>query len=185
MSDTLSCIIKDIRAVLVYYPLAVLIGFVITMLFVMIYKKRNRKPGRARTITAFLFFTYVVMLLNITYFSREPGSRTGIDLTFFGTWGQWPQSKAYFLENILLFVPFGCCLPIVWKRTKNLFVMFFAAAVLSCGIELAQYLNRRGFSQLDDVVTNVAGALAGWMIYMIFALFRWTFRRIRKCAVGD
>jgi len=165
MSDVFACIFRDIKAVLIYYPSAVFIGFVLTMLFVLIHKKEHWRLGRGRTAAAFLFFSYVVMVLYITYFSREPGSRAGIDLQLFGTWGQWAQSKAYFLENILLFIPFGFCLPIVWRRMRNPFFLALAAGAVSVLIELSQYITGRGYCQIDDVVTNSFGALIGCLIY--------------------
>lgn len=180
MQETFICMVKDIQEVLVYYPAAVLIGFLSTMIFVYVHKKQHWKLGRARTVVTFLFLTYVVMLLSITYFSREAGSRIGVDFRLFGTWGEWSQAKAYFLENILLFIPFGCFLPIVWKRTKNILLMFFVSGLLSCSIESAQYFTKRGYCQLDDVVTNISGALIGWFIYMMFALTRWLCRKVKK-----
>lgn len=170
MSDIFACMFRDIRAVLRYYPLAVLIGFVLTMLFIFIHQKKHWRLEKGRIIIAFLFFSYVVILLYITYFSREPGSRSGIDMELFGTWGQWAQSKAYFLENILLFIPFGYCLPIVWGRMKNLFFLLLSAGMISVSIELSQYITKRGYCQLDDVVTNVFGAFIGWLFYWVMHL---------------
>ena len=170
MSDTFAYIFRDIRAVLGYYPLAVLIGFGLTMLFIFIYKKKHWRLGKKKTIVAFLFFSYTVMLLYITYFSREPGSRIGIDMELFGTWGEWPQSKAYFLENILLFIPFGYCVPIVWRRMKNPFLLLLSAGMISVSIELIQYITKRGYCQLDDVVTNIFGAFIGCLFYWVIHL---------------
>ncbi|MEY8328828.1 VanZ family protein [Lachnospiraceae bacterium 48-33] len=165
MSDTFACMFKDIKAVLVYYPSAVIIGFGLTILFILIHKKEHWQLGKGRTVIAFLFFSYVIMVLYITYFSREPGSRIGIDLQIFGTWGQRAQSKAYFLENILLFIPFGCCFPIVWRRMRNPFFLLLTAGVISVSIELSQYITRRGYCQIDDVITNIFGAFIGCLIY--------------------
>ena len=47
------------------------------------------------------------MLLFITFLSREPGSRDGIDWMPFSTLGSGPRGDAFVLENVLLFVPFG------------------------------------------------------------------------------
>lgn len=154
-------------AVLVYYPSAVLIGFALTMMVLFLHRRKHWKLGRGKTIILFLFFTYVVMLLYITYFSREPGSRTGIDLQLFGTWNLWAQSRAYFFENIILFIPFGLCMPVVWKRMRNPVFLFLLSGMTSVSIEMLQYFTQRGFCQLDDVVTNVLGALLGWMCWCL------------------
>ena len=120
-------------------------------------------------VILFLFFTYVIMLLNITYFSREPGSRSRLDLQLFSTWDAWPQSRAYFVENILLFLPFGCFLPIVWPQAENVLTLALSACMISIGIEMAQYITGRGYSQLDDIVTNTAGAVIGYLLFFITA----------------
>lgn len=41
----------------------------------------------------------------------------------------------------------------------------FVGFVCSCGIELSQLITQRGYCQLDDVVTNTAGMLIGWIIW--------------------
>ena len=52
-----------------------------------------------------LFIFYIEALLWITFFSREPGSRRAIDMTFLYTWGYTAQEHAFFIENInLLFL---------------------------------------------------------------------------------
>ena len=51
---------------------------------------------------------YVAVLLAITYFSRESGSRSGMmDLELFSTWGINNRNNAYVVENVLLFIPYG------------------------------------------------------------------------------
>ena len=169
VKETLFCMTKDIRAVLIYYPVAVMTGFIGMLVYVMICKKICHRIEKGRMVAAFLFFTYVIMLLNITYFSREPGSRSRLDLQLFSTWDAWPQSRAYFVENILLFLPFGCFLPIVWPQAENVLTLALSACMISIGIEMAQYITGRGYSQLDDIVTNTAGAVIGYLLFFITA----------------
>ena len=35
----------------------------------------------------------------VTFFPREPGSRVGVDLQLFSTWGASTQAKAYVIEK--------------------------------------------------------------------------------------
>ena len=90
---------------------------------------------------------------------------TQIDLHLFGTWGQTAIAHAYFMENIIMFIPFGVLVPMVFKRMRNLRFCVFVGFVCSCGIELSQLITQRGYCQLDDVVTNTAGMLIGWIIW--------------------
>ena len=174
MKETLFCMTKDIRAVLIYYPVAVMTGFIGMLVYAMICKKICHRIEKGRMVAAFLFFTYVIMLLNITYFSREPGSRSRLDLQLFSTWDAWPQSRAYFVENILLFLPFGVLLPAAVPSLRKGWCCVYAAFSTSMMLETVQLLTERGYCQLDDVVTNTLGAAIG---YLVFAL-------VRKCWRG-
>ena len=36
---------------------------------------------------------------------------------------------------------------------------------VSVSVELLQYLTSRGFTEIDDVINNTAGAMIGWLAY--------------------
>lgn len=102
---------------------------------------------------------YVLTVIMITIFSREPGSRKGIELQLFSTWGASTQAKAYVIENIFMFIPFGVLRVIRKKKiskTKEIFIYITA----SCLIEGIQLITGRGYCQLDDVVMNTFGGLS-------------------------
>ena len=125
-------------------------------------------PG-TQLLLWFLVAVYFAMMLSITLFSREPGSRTGVDVKLFETWGNQRLPDRYFVENILLFLPFGCFLPIVWPQAENVLALALSACMISIGIEMAQYITGRGYSQLDDIVTNTTGAVIGYLLFFIAA----------------
>lgn len=50
----------------------------------------------------FLLVLYGYVVARQAFFSRVPGSRTGVDLEILTTWGESPQSHAYVLENHLI-----------------------------------------------------------------------------------
>ena len=106
-----------------------------------------------------LFIIYIEILMKTVFFSREPGSRKQIDLDLFGTWGQTAMVHAYFIENIIMFIPFGLLAPMVFKRMRNVRFCVLIGFLCSCGIEISQLVTQRGFCQLDDVVTNTMGDL--------------------------
>ena len=112
--------------------------------------------------------------LSITLFSREPGSRTGVDVKLFETWGNQRLPDRYFVENILLFLPFGVLLPAAVPSLRKGWCCVYAAFSTSMMLETVQLLTERGYCQLDDVVTNTLGAAIG---YLVFAL-------VRKCWRG-
>ena len=130
----------------------------------------------------FLLGVYLAVMFVTVFLSREPGSRQGIDMTLFGTWGETPQAHAFVIENILLFVPFGILYPLAVSTTdrkpdlrKKIGWEKFTVLLgflISVGIETVQLITERGYCQLDDVVMNTLGALVG---YVVFASLKfWT-----------
>lgn len=175
----LTTIEQDIFDTFRYLPHAVAVGVGFVTVAAawknqQIQKKRKRlEQYRAlhggQLLAWFLVAVYFAMLISITLLSREPGSRTGVDLKLFETWGNQCLPDRYFVENILLFLPFGCFLPIVWPQAENVLTLALSACMISIGIEMAQYITGRGYSQLDDIVTNTAGAVIGYLLFFITA----------------
>lgn len=113
------------------------------------------------------FTAYMYTLVMIVYYSREPGSRTGVaDMVLWSTWGMTLQMHAYFIENIVLFIPFGLLFPLVFKNWMKWFTIP-VGALISAAIEYTQLITGRGYCQLDDFVTNTAGAAIGFFIYLM------------------
>lgn len=179
-------IFKDLREPLSFIPAGAAIGIVICLLtnigchiygrsreipgaFTKDIPKTNPKPlPKTFTLLLFLLLLYVYILLQQSFFSRPPGSRTTITLELFSTWGKSAQSKAYVIENIIMFIPYGILLPLMITRMRRSGILCVcSAAVFSILLETAQYLTSRGFCQLDDVVMNTAGAFLGWLVVRI------------------
>ena len=141
-------------------------AIVITLLGVVIYKLCRGKKARV-SISFVLFLVYMQVLWRMAFFSREPGSRQGIDMDLFSTWGQTATTHAYFIENIMMFLPFGLLVPMAFRKLQNGLVCVTAGFLCSCLIEISQLVTQRGFCQLDDVVTNTLGTLVGWLVWKI------------------
>jgi len=180
----LTTIEQDIFDTFRYLPHAVAVGVGFVTVAAawknqQIQKKRKRlEQYRAlhggQLLAWFLVAVYFAMLISITLLSREPGSRTGVDLKLFETWGNQCLPDRYFVENILLFLPFGALLPAAVPFLRRWWYCVYAAFATSMMLETVQLLTERGYCQLDDVVTNTLGAAIG---YLVFAL-------VRKCWRG-
>ncbi|MBR1855252.1 MAG: VanZ family protein [Lachnospiraceae bacterium] len=69
--------------------------------------------------------------------------------------------------NLLLFVPLGFLLPIVFPGfVKSGKKVFLAGLMFSVGIELTQLFSGRMF-ELDDIIANSLGALLGYLIFLL------------------
>ena len=125
------------------------------------------------------FVAYMYTLIMIVYYSREPGSRTGVaDMVLWSNWGMTLQMHAYFIENIVLFIPFGLIFPLVFKNWMRWFTIP-VGAFISAAIEYTQLVTGRGYCQLDDFVTNTAGAAIGFFIYLILYAGWLVWKKIR------
>nr|WP_231607245.1 VanZ family protein [Fictibacillus sp. 18YEL24] len=71
--------------------------------------------------------------------------------------------------NILLFVPLGFLVPLIWKSVIHFNHIFLLAIGISVTIELLQLLESifggwGRVTDIDDVICNVAGAILGYYI---------------------
>ncbi len=65
--------------------------------------------------------------------------------------------------NIILFVPLGFLVPVIWKNYRSIKTMFFMGFALSVSIEILQIFTFR-LTDIDDLITNTAGAAIGYYI---------------------
>ena len=73
--------------------------------------------------------------------------------------------------NILLFVPLGLLLPVMWKEYRSLRSMAITGLLLSLFIEILQIFTFR-LTDVDDLITNTAGAVAGYCLSRRFLFKR-------------
>ncbi len=151
-----------------------LIAGILFLIVMYILKKfgliQSKKSEPLRDFLLFLIIVYAAVLLKLAFFSREPGSRTTVDLTLFNTWGTTMQAHAFFVENIIMFIPFGILIPTAFPVMRNIFVCTLTALACSLCLEMFQLITGRGFCQLDDVVTNTLGAFIGYMVYRMWVV---------------
>lgn len=181
-------VVKDVMEVAGYLPIGIICGIAAIVVYIICNRLRSRKlcsmegaePGNRQhtgltvsvrshmwnVIVWFLFVVYMVVMFITVFLSREPGSRHGIDMTLFGTWGETPQAHAFVIENILLFVPFGILYPVAVPGRWKYFTVL-TGIIISVVIETVQLVTQRGYCQLDDVVMNTLGSLVGYVIFVI------------------
>lgn len=87
-----------------------------------------------------------------------------------------PNGQAVFIQyinNLLFFIPFGFLLcesfSLEWKQ------VLLAGIIASSCVELTQYITARGLAEIDDVISNTAGAMIG------FGLWKAKIKLIERC----
>lgn len=103
---------------------------------------------------------YVLFIFYMTLMYRETGdSRARMQL--FWSYRQFFTSQSLrkdVINNIILFIPFGALLGSMTKKCRILLLPL----VLTCGIELIQYLTGVGLCETDDIFSNTLGACIGF-----------------------
>ena len=123
-----------------------------------------------QTLSMILFVIYTIFVVWMTLLKREPRVRARVFepemLWAFRGWingaPDGKQESIQYIQNVLFFIPFGFLFP--WKKWKPVFV---SALMASAIIEATQYIFNLGWCELDDVISNTAGALIGFGCYVI------------------
>ncbi|MBM7664952.1 glycopeptide antibiotics resistance protein [Solibacillus kalamii] len=74
--------------------------------------------------------------------------------------------------NIVLFIPFGFFIPLLWKKFRGWRIMHVVAFAIPLFIEGTQYFIGRSID-VDDVLLNAIAIVIGFVLFKIF-------RRLRK-----
>jgi glycopeptide antibiotics resistance protein len=72
------------------------------------------------------------------------------------------------IGNIVIFVPFGALIPLVFGGGWGRMLLLFVSAVVV--LECSQFLLHRGSLDVDDLILNVLGSLLGFGILQIFRI---------------
>ncbi len=75
------------------------------------------------------------------------------------------------LGNVVMFIPLGFFLPLVWKKLRKLWKSFLTAAGMILLVELVQMLTLRGSCDIDDLILNLCGVVIGYVLWrMVYFL---------------
>ncbi|MGG7165624.1 VanZ family protein [Clostridium ihumii] len=68
--------------------------------------------------------------------------------------------------NIIMFIPFGIGIPLLWKNGNTFVRTTFVGFVFSLLIEISQLFNFRA-TDIDDLIMNTLGTMIGYGIYYL------------------
>lgn len=162
------------------FPAVAIICIAICVIMFFVFRARGEKKPFIRYAALWGFMCYCMALIYFTLLWYWP------DITFTPEWyflnlepfiwvkETYIMGEAKMLGqlalNIGMFVPMGALLPIIFKRLRH----FYSTSLVSLGatvcIETLQYFMGRS-ADIDDVITNFAGAAIGYLIYWL--LNRW------------
>lgn len=70
------------------------------------------------------------------------------------------------LPNIMLFIPLGFFIPIVFKSKRKFYKTSLISLFVTFSIEFFQYFIGRS-SDIDDIITNMIGAIIGYIVFIL------------------
>lgn len=76
----------------------------------------------------------------------------------------WTSLEGIIL-NILLFIPFGYLMPLIWSKADRWWKVALVGVLASLSIEIIQLITRLGYADVDDLINNTVGALIGYGLY--------------------
>lgn len=131
------------------------------------YKRKNIKLPVLHIIAGFVFAYFLVTIFSITGIPSIQQLLSGPDLSekinvipfrYFST-----NSTMYY-QNILLFMPVGFFLPLLWASFRRLDKTVMLGFSLSLLIEISQLFNFRA-TDIDDLLMNTLGTLLGYLLF--------------------
>ncbi len=67
------------------------------------------------------------------------------------------------LGNIILLIPFGVLMPVMFRPMRRFWIFFPFAALFAVGIEYLQWITATGIADVDDSILNFIGAAGGYL----------------------
>ncbi|MBE5935504.1 MAG: VanZ family protein [Lachnospiraceae bacterium] len=165
----------------------ILISIITAILFIGYCVVRKKRDVNAKELTKYekfevfircMFIGYLLAVMNITLL-RTDGirSRFAINLKPFRgiedilehyTYSQYAGIQIdFFIGNVLLFVPFGFLIPIVYKKINSYFKVSLLTITSILVIEIIQFFTGYGAFDIDDIMYNFVGSMCGYGFYII------------------
>ena len=145
----------------------------------------SKSRKRIRILGKILFVLYIIFIIYFLIFSDWYG-RTGemqeyhYNLVLFKEikrfWEYRDQVGMFAMftnlfGNVIIFMPFGFFMPMASKY-RSLFSTVFYSFGLSLCVEMFQLVTKVGSFDVDDLLLNTIGGLAGYILFIICAAIR-------------
>lgn len=135
--------------------------------------------SRRRQVILALFWSYIAVLL-VVLFGLRLGRQTEMrwNLRLLDTVGRYlrvlrrstdARQRMYALANLwgnlLLFVPLGAFLPLLFSPFRRWWKALAGLLGILIAVEAAQLVSRLGTCDVDDLLLNFVGAFLGWLLW--------------------
>lgn len=143
----------------------------------------GKKQTCCHIITAFIFCYYLIGVFTMTGIHRLKSFSPRIVFLPFLDMIKGPIDT---ILNIILFLPLGVFLPMLYKKYNRISRIALTGFLLSLTIEIIQMFGM-GASDINDIITNTVGACLGYYVFKL--LFKFTKkesgRKLRAGKIND
>lgn len=141
--------------------------FLVWETILLIYAGKNgiKIPALHVAGTAVLLF-FITVMLTVAGVPNVQTFRIGPEMyaVNFQLFESWADFRGLYIANIIMFVPMGFLLPLLWPRCGRLWKTVLFCFAFSLVIELMQLLNYRA-TDIDDLLMNTIGGAVGYAVY--------------------
>ena len=177
-----------ILSVLPVVPVVLLVAAVIYFAIYFAFRAKRERPSVGKMVAEYLLVAWLVMFVYVTQimaFGNGMGERINLKpLRMFTVAFRYGSTNAsgiwQFFLNIVMFIPLGFLLPIVFPKGCRKFSRVLAVSLLTTlATELFQLVTQRG-SDIDDVIANTLGGLVGFALFLILYGI---IAKVRRCEI--
>ena len=134
-----------------------------------------------KTLKWLIFIAYIAALVYFMFFAEILG-RTDVSRTYRYNLVPFKEIKRFvnhfwqlgltavlanIAGNVVAFMPFGFCLPLIADHRIKFFGCMLYTFGLSLAIELIQLVSKVGSFDVDDLLLNTIGGIVGFICYRI------------------
>lgn len=154
-------------------PTIFLVSLLLIGLYVGISLLVLKKIDWKKTIYMLCFVLYLQLLYVATLDGLDfHANRLRANLYPFATLKKfWNMDQDLFLwnviPNLLLLMPVGILVPLIFKNVNNTFKIFLVITAVSLCIETLQYFTGRS-ADIDDLMLNVVGGMSTYIVYLLY-----------------
>ena len=119
----------------------------------------------SRCVLGAVFAVYLLAVFSLTGIPSINGLMLDVSVNLIPLAGITGDIKNAAL-NVLLFVPLGLLLPLLWREFRRFSRVTLSGLLLSLGIEILQVFTFR-YTDVNDLLTNTIGAALGFLLARI------------------
>ncbi len=157
-----------------YELLVIMIPAMITIwVFGLRYKKGNEGRARGHILWMLVFAVYIFGVFHFTgagtiFHIKQYGLEYNAGRVNLMPFSDANIDSLGYGLNVVLFVPLGFLLPLIWSDLNKMKYICTAGILLSLLIEVSQLLNIR-CTDIDDLILNTAGAILGLCVFRLYS----------------